>query len=210
MADTATPPAPPPDPKPPAPPPNPPTPPPPPPKPSNDGLTLADVEKREQAMRDEFARLLAERETAWEAKRVPQLRDQIREEITAPLRRDGKIRALREELKASGKYLPADDDDTDPTSPGDIAALANLDDSKPVAKAKDGKELTQLDIELNRVRARLGKRKAADAADPLRTPPGGDVPPDVWKAIRDKAVADEAAARDARRSGLDRVFGKAH
>jgi uncharacterized coiled-coil protein SlyX len=160
---------------------------------------------------EDFDRRLAEREAAWEAERVPKLREQITESITAPIRRDAKVRALVEELKAAGKYLPADEDSTDPTSPGDIAALRSLDDSKVVhTDVKSGKAFTQLDIELNRVRARLSKRTAKRAdADALGTPPGVDGADNFYDDLRKKTAAEEQAARDARKSGLNRVFNVA-
>jgi hypothetical protein len=158
---------------------------------------------------DQFKAMLAEERAKWDADRAKweaEIVPQIREQVTAPIRRDAKIKSLREELRAGGRYLPADDDNSDPTSPGDLAALIDLDDTAIVAKDKAGNGLTRLDVELNRTRARLTKRAAKKAdGDQLGTPPL-EVAPDEYDRIRKETAAKEQAARDARKNGLARVF----
>lgn len=161
-------------------------------------LTMEQVEK-----------LIADREAKWEAERLPKLRAEVAEAVTAPIRRDAKIKSLREELRAAGRYLPADDDASDPTSPGDLAALCDLDDVQIVAKDKAGNGLTRLDVELNRTRARLSKRTAKKTGgDALETPPL-ETSPDVFESIRKQTRESEAARAKAREHGENRVFNMA-
>jgi hypothetical protein len=206
MPEPAPPPAPPPTPTPPAqptPPPPRPEPPRPEPKPEPQSATLT---------LDQVKSLIADERKGWDAERVEEKKrweteaiPKIRESIEAPIRRQAKIAAIRQELQAAGKYLPADDDSTDPSNPGDLAALADLDDSITVHTDKSGTKLTRLDVELNRVRTRLGKRTAKKTGDALGTPPF-EAGPDEFDAIRKQTQAAELAARDARKSGLARVF----
>jgi hypothetical protein len=150
-------------------------------------------------------KLAAERQ-AWMTEVVPQ----IREQVTAPIRRQSKLDALRAELKAAGKYLPCDDDNSDPASPGDIAAIADLDDTAVVHTTKDGLKLTRLDVELSRVRARLSKRTAKkQGTDTLETPALEAADANVYDAIRKSKRDEEAATKAVRADGLNRVFNMA-
>lgn len=149
---------------------------------------------------------IAEAQAKWEAERLPKLRAEVAEAVTAPIRRDAKIKSLREELRSAGKHKPADDDATDLTSPGDIAALADLDDIAIVAKDKAGNGLTRLDVEIKRTRERLGKRKAEKTGDSLETPPIEPGDDKFYENIRTSKQADEAALAKSRSDSLARVW----
>jgi hypothetical protein len=167
-----------------------------------DSLSLADVQKLLDERDAAFTTRLTEERQTWEKEAIPK----IRESIEAPIRRQAKITALRQELDKAGKYLPADDDATDPSNPGDLAALGDLDDSTVIHTTKDGTKLTRLDVELNRVRTRLMKRDAKKSADLLGTPPIEPGTDNFYQKLREETEAKEKAARESRKRVGDRIF----
>jgi hypothetical protein len=197
-----------PDPKPPATPPtqppaNPPAPPQPKPQPAPEPAPVATLTL------DQIKELLAEREKAWEAERVPKLREEIAASITTPMQADTLIRGLRHELQQAGVYLPKDDDNTDPDNPGELAALDPADHAVTLRTNKDGTKYTKLNREINRLRARLlAERKPRRAGgDALSTPPlADDTPADVFDAIREQTRDHDAAKADAHSKALARAM----
>jgi hypothetical protein len=193
-----------PDPKPPATPPTqPPANPPAPPQPAPEPAPVATLTL------DQIKELLAEREKAWEAERVPKLREEIAASITTPMQADTLIRGLRHELQQAGVYLPKDDDNTDPDNPGELAALDPADHAVTLRTNKDGTKYTKLNREINRLRARLlAERKPRRAGgDALSTPPlADDTPADVFDAIRKQTRDHDAAKADAHSKALARAM----
>jgi hypothetical protein len=150
-------------------------------------------------------RLAAERAT-WETEHVSKLETAFRKNYEIPKRRDTKIDSLRQKLKSGGKYKPADDDNTDPTSPGDLAALGLLDDEIIVVKDAKGNGLTLLDLELKRTEDRLSKRTPEKKGDDLATPPVNADGTTHFDAIRKQKKDEQAEEAERRKRGLERVF----
>jgi hypothetical protein len=158
---------------------------------------------------DQVKELLAEERRVWETEHVPKLREEIAASITTPMQADTLIRGLRHELQQAGVYLPKDDDNTDPDTPGELAALDPNDHAVVLRTNKDGTKYTKLNREINRLRTRLlAERKPRRAgADALSTPPlADDTPADVFEAIRKQTRDHDAAKADAHSKALARAM----
>jgi hypothetical protein len=166
-------------------------------------LTLDQINERVNELLD---KRLADERKVWETEHVSKLETAFRKNYEIPKRRDTKIDSLRQKLKSGGKYKPADDDNTDPTSPGDLAALGLLDDEIIVVKDAKGNGLTLLDLELKRTEDRLSKRTPEKKGDDLATPPVNADGTTHFDAIRKQKKDEQAEEAERRKRGLERVF----